>query len=71
MAQAATEFNPGNEYRPRTEWAKKFQRLATYPYPPGFGTFTCGAGTPCKLKSVYHAGRCKLHGGLSTGPKTE
>lgn len=37
---------------------------------------TCGAktraGTPCKRLDLAHAnGRCKLHGGLSTGPKTE
>ena len=35
----------------------------------------CGAktraGTPCKQKGIYYNGRCKLHGGLSTGPKTE
>ena len=34
----------------------------------------CGAktraGTPCKQKALYHSGRCKLHGGLSTGPTT-
>ena len=34
----------------------------------------CGAktraGTPCKLRSIYDNGRCKFHGGLSTGPKT-
>lgn len=34
----------------------------------------CGAktraGTPCKQKALYHSGRCKLHGGLSTGPST-
>ncbi len=34
----------------------------------------CGAharttGNPCKAKAVPN-GRCKLHGGLSTGPKT-
>lgn len=28
------------------------------------------AGTPCKLRSIYDNGRCKFHGGLSTGPKT-
>ncbi len=32
----------------------------------------CGArtraGTPCKMTSIYLNGRCKLHGGLSTGP---
>lgn len=35
----------------------------------------CGArtraGTPCKLRSVYWNGRCKFHGGLSTGPKSD
>lgn len=35
---------------------------------------TCGAktraGTPCKLTSIYDNGRCKFHGGLSTGLKT-
>jgi hypothetical protein len=34
----------------------------------------CGAktrtGTPCKQKTVYWNGRCKFHGGLSTGPTT-
>lgn len=32
----------------------------------------CGAktraGTPCKRRDLYINGRCKLHGGLSTGP---
>ncbi len=35
----------------------------------------CGArtrkGTPCRRKDIYQSGRCRLHGGLSTGPKTE
>ncbi len=35
---------------------------------------TCGAktrqGTPCKRKDLLKGGRCRLHGGLSTGPKT-
>ncbi|WP_143556126.1 HGGxSTG domain-containing protein [Solemya velum gill symbiont] len=36
---------------------------------------TCGArtkrgGQPCKLTSIYSNGRCKFHGGLSTGAKT-
>ncbi len=39
-----------------------------------FRDLTCGAktraGTPCKRKDLYHSGRCKFHGGLSTGPKT-
>ena len=35
----------------------------------------CGAknrkGTPCKKIDLYTNGRCKFHGGLSSGPKTE
>ncbi len=35
---------------------------------------TCGAktrsGTPCKRRDLRHGGRCKLHGGLSVGPRT-
>ncbi len=29
------------------------------------------AGTPCKHKAKPFKGKCRLHGGLSTGPKTE
>ncbi|MEJ1360960.1 MAG: HGGxSTG domain-containing protein [Candidatus Sedimenticola sp. (ex Thyasira tokunagai)] len=35
----------------------------------------CGAktrkGTPCQCKALDGKWRCKLHGGMSTGPKTE
>jgi hypothetical protein len=45
------------------------------PFPPELVGLTCGAktraGTPCKQKGIYINGRCKLHGGLSTGPTTE
>ncbi|MCK5509152.1 MAG: hypothetical protein KAI50_11625 [Desulfobacterales bacterium] len=44
-------------------------------YPEECSGMTCGAktraGTPCKRKDLYFSGRCKLHGGLSTGPKTK
>lgn len=60
------------------EWGR---RDCMYP-PPAFPVvpeelrgMTCGAktqaGTPCKLTTLYDSGRCKWHGGLSTGPKTE
>lgn len=43
--------------------------------PPECIGITCGAktraGTPCKLSAIYINGRCKWHGGLSTGPRTE
>lgn len=35
---------------------------------------TCGAktraGTLCQRRDLLRGGRCRLHGGLSTGPKT-
>jgi hypothetical protein len=35
----------------------------------------CGArtraGTPCLRRDLQSNGRCRLHGGLSTGPKTD
>ncbi|WP_083918238.1 HGGxSTG domain-containing protein [Methylosarcina fibrata] len=44
------------------------------PLPPDLVGLQCGAktraGTPCKLKAIYANGRCKWHGGESTGPKT-
>ncbi len=34
----------------------------------------CGAktrkGTPCQMRPIPWSRRCRLHGGLSTGPKT-
>jgi len=45
------------------------------PYPDELRSIACGArtraGTPCKLTSIYINGRCKFHGGLSTGPRTQ
>jgi hypothetical protein len=39
-----------------------------------FADLRCGArtrrGTACKQQSLYACGRCRLHGGLSTGPRT-
>ena len=43
------------------------------PFPPELRGLRCGAktraGTPCKRRDLYKSGRCRLHGGLSTGPK--
>jgi hypothetical protein len=44
-------------------------------YPPECRGMACGAknrkGSPCKNLSLYANGRCKFHGGPSTGPKTK
>lgn len=48
-----------------------------YPeFPADLRDMTCGAkskrtGQPCKSKVLYKNGRCKFHGGLSTGPTTQ
>lgn len=42
--------------------------------PDELRSLTCGAktraGTPCKRVDLYESGRCRFHGGLSTGPLT-
>jgi hypothetical protein len=34
------------------------------------GAWARSTGKPCQNKKTYVNGRCKSHGGLSTGPKT-
>ena len=45
------------------------------PIPDKLFDLRCGAktraGSPCKQRTIYSSGRCKFHGGLSTGPKTD
>lgn len=51
--------------------------LPAFPeYPAECEGLTCGAwgrqkSRPCQRKEIYNNGRCRLHGGLSTGPKSE
>ena len=56
-------------------WAARgcgLPRPAFPPFPDELRGLPCGAktraGTPCKRTDIYANGRCKLHGGLSTGP---
>jgi hypothetical protein len=57
--------------RRKTPWPNP---PVTPPFPNGYRALPCGAktrsGTPCKLITIFSNGRCKLHGGLSTGPRT-
>jgi hypothetical protein len=50
------------------------KRLKLPPIPDKLFDLRCGAktraGTPCKQRTLFYNGRCKLHGGLSSGPKT-
>ncbi|HBC7420850.1 TPA: hypothetical protein KEY88_003564 [Serratia marcescens] len=50
------------------------QRYEWQSWPEHLRAIPCGAttraGTPCKMTAIYSNGRCKLHGGKSTGAKT-
>lgn len=49
------------DYLPEVDWSE-------------FAGLSCGAktrgGTPCKQTALYACGRCRFHGGKSTGPRT-
>ena len=60
------------------KWAElgyQYPPPKTEPFPSNLIGLQCGAkiraGTPCKQKAIYTNGRCKWHGGCSTGAKTE
>lgn len=49
---------------------------ATFPpFPEELRGLTCGAknrkGEPCRKTELYLNGRCKFHGGMSTGPTSD
>lgn len=66
------------EERARRGVPKPYEAPAFYTKQPVFPEvlryLVCGArtrkGTPCKQRNLERNGRCKFHGGLSTGPRT-
>lgn len=68
-------------YEDRNRFEEELRKLG-YQMPAGFVKFPeacrdmrCEArtrsGEPCKRRDLYNNWRCKLHGGLSTGPRTK
>lgn len=60
----------------KKQWSRRYpEEIFPEPWPDSSYTMVCGArtrkGTPCRRTDIYVNGRCLLHGGLSTGPKTE
>ena len=49
----------------------KSKKYILHASPAICGARTKSTGQPCQIKDVYSNGRCKFHGGLSTGPKTK
>ncbi len=72
-ARCAIHGRPVSPRRTPAQHAREYQ-LLWESTTADWSTFTCAArtrkGTPCKLTTLYDNGRCKFHGGLSTGPKT-
>ena len=62
----------------RQWWARASEAEAAGRYVPSCPRYlrglTCGAikknGTPCGATTLFANGRCKFHGGASTGPRT-
>jgi hypothetical protein len=74
MTKAAIERTLA-EIHPNRETALDLVRMGIYRLPKRFRHGKCGAwarsvGRPCQAPAMPN-GRCKLHGGLSSGPKTE
>ena len=67
-----------NEDAEKTKWCEPlppYPPLPVFePLPVEIHDMTCGAktraGTPCKRTDIWRNGRCKYHGGMSTGPTT-
>ncbi len=60
----------------RKEWISYWKEdKNNMPFPQHLHNLQCGAktraGAACKLRSLYANARCKYHGGLSTGARTE
>lgn len=63
-----------NQAELRQQWKRHCKTIGNgTTWPPELHELRCGArtraGTPCKRRDLYKSGRCRLHGGLSTGPK--
>ncbi len=61
---------------PKRNARKAARARETYQKKRARGVQMCGArtkqscGRPCQARGLQPSGRCKLHGGMSTGPRT-
>jgi hypothetical protein len=60
--------------RGRIMWPVRPQLPDYPPWPDDLRSIPCSAttrtGAPCKITDLYRNGRCKFHGGASTGPRS-
>jgi hypothetical protein len=75
-AALATDDEKRILFRKWTERANEAETAGHYVprFPPYLRGLTCGAikknGKPCRMTTLGANGRCKFHGGASTGPRT-
>ena len=73
MVESMTLINEGEKARKRGDYLFKMPPLPGMPH--DLCGLPCGArtraGSPCKRLDTWGNGRCKLHGGMSTGPRTK
>ena len=67
-------FDQAQNDEARRSWKEWCMSNLIDPMPDICRELVCGAktraGRPCRRTDTYDNGRCKFHGGLSTGPKT-
>ncbi len=72
--QKSFVFDQERNDEARRRWKEWLRCGADEPMPDICHELVCGArtraGQPCRRADIYDSGRCKFHGGLSTGPKT-
>ncbi len=73
MVESMRLINEAEKARERGDYL--FERPPLPGMPPELCGLPCGArtraGTPCKRLDTWGNGRCKHHGGMSTGPRTK
>ena len=75
ITQRSFTYNKMKNDVAREAWKAWVKSDHMDPFPEVCRGLICGAktraGTPCKRTDLYTGGRCNLHGGLSTGPRTK
>ncbi|MDR1684923.1 MAG: hypothetical protein LBR82_00515 [Desulfovibrio sp.] len=65
----------GDDFQEVSDSPWAFDNVRLPHFPTVLDELVCGArtrrGTPCKNRNLFPNGRCKYHGGASTGPRTE
>ena len=74
ISQKSFVFNLEHNDKARAAWKKWGNHGYGQSMPGICSDLVCGAktraGSPCRRRDLYSNGRCRLHGGLSTGPRT-